>query len=111
MEKSQLMKGILEGCILKIIEKQETYGYGIVEQLQQYGFGDVKEGTLYPLLLRLEKKELIKATFKPSPLGPKRKYYQLTADGKTYLDAFEHDWKTTVESVERIFKEEEDESI
>ena len=44
MEKTQLMKGILESCTLKIIEKSETYGYEIVEQLQQYGFEDVKEG-------------------------------------------------------------------
>ena len=45
MDKSQMMKGILEGCILKIIDKSETYGYEIVEQLQRYGFADVKEGT------------------------------------------------------------------
>ena len=69
MDKSQLMKGILESCILKIIEKYETYGYEIVVQLQNYGFGDMKEGTIYPLLLRLEKKNLITATFKESPLG------------------------------------------
>ncbi len=55
MEKSQLMKGILENCILKILEKDETYGYEIARQLQEYGFSDIKEGTLYPLLLRLEK--------------------------------------------------------
>ena len=105
MEKTQLMKGILESCTLKIIEKSETYGYEIVEQLQQYGFEDVKEGTLYPLLLRLEKKELIEASFKPSPLGPKRKYYHLTESGKKALKGFVKDWKATVNAVERIFEE------
>lgn len=106
MDKSQMMKGILEGCILKIIDKSETYGYEIVEQLQQYGFTDVKEGTLYPLLLRLEKKGLIAATFKPSPLGPKRKYYNLTEDGKEYVADFYEVWDEVRQTVEGIFSEE-----
>lgn len=104
LEKSQLMKGILESCILKIIDKQETYGYEIVERLQNYGFTDVRDGTLYPLLLRLEKKELIKATFKESPLGPKRKYYHLTNTGEEYLGSFLKNWKEIVESVNQIFE-------
>ncbi len=88
MDKAQLMKGILEGCILKIIDQEETYGYEIVTRLQDYGFTDAKEGTLYPLLLRLEKKKLIQGVFKESPLGPKRKYYTLTQDGEMYLSRF-----------------------
>ena len=104
MDKSQLMKGILESCILKIIEKNETYGYEIVVQLQNYGFGDMKEGTIYPLLLRLEKKKLITATFKESPLGPKRKYYSLTPEGKEYVDGFYKVWQEITESVEKVFE-------
>lgn len=107
MDKSQMMKGILEGCILKIIDKSETYGYEIVVQLQNYGFTDVKEGTLYPLLLRLEKKELIKATFKPSPLGPRRKYYNLTEAGKEYIEGFYEVWSEVRQTVEGIFDEED----
>ena len=108
MDKSQMMKGILEGCILKIIDKSETYGYEIVEQLQRYGFADVKEGTLYPLLLRLEKKGLIAATFKPSPLGPTRKYYNLTEPGKEYVAGFYEVWNEVRQTVEEIFSEEEE---
>ena len=104
MDKSQLMKGILENCILKILEKNETYGYEIADQFQEYGFPDIKEGTLYPLLLRLEKKSLIEATFKPSPLGPKRKYYHLTEDGRLYLKSFYDNWKEIAAAVERIFE-------
>ena len=59
MDRSQMMKGILEGCILKVIGDKETYGYEIVDQMQKYGFEEMKEGTLYPLLLRLEKKKYI----------------------------------------------------
>ena len=100
------MKGTLEGCILKIIEQSETYGYEIVTQLQENGLAEVKEGTLYPLLLRLEKKKLITATYKPSPLGPSRKYYTLTPDGIQYLQPFLTSWKEVSESVHNIFKEE-----
>lgn len=106
MDKSQLIKGVLEGCVLHIIAGPETYGYEIVEQLQQYGFTDSKEGTLYPILLRLEKKQLIKATFKPSPLGPKRKYYHLTDAGVEYLAEFKQIWEEVVVSVGHVFGEE-----
>ena len=106
MDKSQLMKGILEGCILKIIQSSETYGYEIVTQLQENGLTEVREGTLYPLLLRLEKKKLITATFKPSPLGPSRKYYSLTGDGEEYLLSFLQNWNEITESVHKIFKED-----
>ena len=103
MDKAQLMKGILEGCILKIIDQEETYGYEIVTRLQDYGFTAAKEGTLYPLLLRLEKKKLIQGVFKESPLGPKRKYYTLTQDGEMYVSRFYQVWKEVEASVESIF--------
>ena len=55
-DKSQLMRGTLEGCILQILSRETTYGYQIVTSLTEYGFEDIKEGTIYPLLVRLEKK-------------------------------------------------------
>lgn len=105
MDKSQLMKGILEGCILKIIDQTETYGYDIVNQLQQNGFQEVRDGTLYPLLLRLEKKNLITAVYKPSPFGPSRKYYALTDAGKDYVAVFYECWQEICRSVDLIFEE------
>ena len=51
-DESQLMKGVLEGCVLLIIEKEETYGYEIIRKLKNYGFYNLSEGTIYPLLLR-----------------------------------------------------------
>lgn len=105
MDKAQLLKGILEGCILKIIDSHETYGYEIVTKLQEYGFADAKEGTLYPLLLRLEKKGLIQGIFKESPLGPKRKYYHLTDEGKEYIETFYQNWEEIVQLVTTIFQE------
>ena len=51
-DKSQLMKGTLEGCILQILSETVTYGYEIVTTLEEFGFEDVKEGSIYPLLVR-----------------------------------------------------------
>ena len=48
-DKSQLLRGTLEGCILKILSDHTTYGYEIVTKLQEYGFEEVREGTIYPL--------------------------------------------------------------
>ena len=103
MDRSQLMKGVLEGCILKIIESRETYGYEILSRLQTGGFPDIREGTLYPLLLRLEKKELILAVYRPSPLGPRRKYYSITNEGQKYLREFYKNWLEVQNLVEGIW--------
>ena len=85
---SQILKGTLEGCILAIISKKETYGYEISEQLKEYGFGKITEGTIYPLLLRLEKNALIRAVYRASGVGPNRKYYHLTPEGGKELTRF-----------------------
>lgn len=102
IDRSQLMRGTLEGCIVKIISKEETYGYEIVSRLQGYGFIDAKEGTIYPLLVRLEKKEIISSIYKESPLGPKRKYYFLTKAGEEYLKQFASVWNDVKNSVDRV---------
>ncbi|MGG7176868.1 PadR family transcriptional regulator [Clostridium paraputrificum] len=89
---SQLLKGLMDGVILKVISKEETYGYEIYEKLQSLGFEDFAEGSLYPLLLRLEKKKLIKGTKRPSEFGPDRKYYSLTSEGLNEMNSFKDVW-------------------
>lgn len=106
VDRSQLMRGTLEGCIVKIISNEETYGYEIVSRLQDYGFDDVKEGSTYPILVRLEKKKIISSVYKESPLGPKRKYYFLTDTGREFLREFELVWNDVKKSVDRIMKGE-----
>lgn len=101
-DRSQLMRGTLEGCILKIISMEVTYGYEIMVKLTDYGFDDIREGTIYPLLVRLEKKGFIYAEFKPSPLGPSRKYYFITEDGIETLKSFEEYWNSISGSVSKI---------
>jgi len=99
LEKSQILKGILEGCILLIISKENTYGYGVLERLKQGGFKDITEGTIYPLLLRLEKQGRLVSEMKESPLGPKRKYYRLTPEGESQLSEFLQEWELLSKNV------------
>lgn len=106
-DKSQLMKGTLEGCILKIISLRTTYGYEIMEHLKKMGFEELSEGTIYPLLLRLEKQGGICSTLLPSPLGPKRKYFTITPSGREYLKSFEECWDKLCRSVNNITRGEE----
>ncbi len=101
-DKSQLMRGTLEGCILKIISENTTYGYEILVSLRSRGFEGISEGTIYPLLLRLEKQGGIRSQLLPSPLGPKRKYYSVTESGLRYLHSFEQYWKQVSQSVNQI---------
>lgn len=105
-DRSQLMRGSLEGCILMIIAKQVSYGYEIMMRLKEYGFLDVSEGTIYPILLRLEKQKNIVFTQRPSPMGPKRKYYEITNEGRAYLEDFYQTWREITGRVEVIIQQE-----
>ncbi|WP_077306134.1 PadR family transcriptional regulator [Terribacillus halophilus] len=105
MSSSQLLKGILEGCLLAIIAERETYGYEMVEKLASYGFTMVSEGSIYPLLLRMKKEGLVTTTSKALPSGgPKRKYYQLTPAGEKELKDFEVRWSAISSSVDNILR-------
>ncbi|MEA4987478.1 MAG: PadR family transcriptional regulator [Anaerovorax sp.] len=100
---SQLLKGCLEGCVLKIIElKGETYGYEIAKLLRENGFDDISEGTLYPLYTRLQKNKLIESFIRESALGPLRKYYRLTEKGREELDEFIYAWNRLIQNVNGI---------
>lgn len=100
---SQMLKGTLEGCILKVISSKATYGYEISQELQKYGFSDISEGTVYPLLLRLEKNRLITAEYRESALGPKRKYFAVTPAGKKELETFIVHWRELARAVNQLF--------
>lgn len=103
---SQMLKGTLEGCILKVISKKETYGYEISEMLHEYGFLDISEGTIYPMLLRLEKNGLITAQYKASPVGPKRKYFSITERGIEEIQAFYASFSELEGAINKLFREE-----
>ena len=100
---SQMLKGTLEGCILKVISHRETYGYEISEKLQEYGFSTISEGTIYPLLLRLEKNGLVIVKYRESPVGPKRKYFSLSQTGREEMDCFYSNWIELENAVNKLF--------
>lgn len=107
LSSSQILKGILEGCLLSIIAKGETYGYEMIEKLDQYGFTMVKEGSIYPLLLRMKKQGLVETSQKQLPSGgPKRKYYTITENGRRELETFKGNWDAISTSVTKLMKEE-----
>ena len=87
-----MLKGVLEGCVLEIIGRGETYGYEIASSLRALGFADVVEGTVYTILLRLEKNELVNIEKRPSTMGPPRKFYSLNEAGHAELATFWAKW-------------------
>ena len=89
---TEMLKGVLEGCVLEVISREPTYGYSITQQLRQLGFTDVVEGTVYTILVRLEKNGLVDTEKKPSAVGPPRKFYTLTDRGYKELHAFWEKW-------------------
>lgn len=103
---TQIVKGILEGCILKIVENEEIYGYKAVEKLNILGF-EVNEATVYPILTRLQNKEYLKIDKRPSPYGPMRKYYSLTEAGKESLQEFKDTWDRIKNIVIKVMEGDE----
>ena len=89
---TEMLKGVLEGCVLEVISRYPTYGYDITQQLRKLGFADVVEGTVYTILVRLEKNELVDIEKKPSEVGPPRKFYSLTEAGYRELEVFWDKW-------------------
>lgn len=99
---SQMLKGTLEGCVLAILRQEERYGYEISQKLEGFGFGRIPEGTVYPLLLRLEKRGSIQASFRASTEGPQRKYYSLTAQGEKELTEFLQHYRELTRAVDQL---------
>lgn len=89
---TEMLKGSLEGCVLEIISRRETYGYEITRRLNELGFSEVVEGTVYTILVRLEKKNLVNIEKKPSDMGPPRKFYTLNEAGRQELTSFWEKW-------------------
>ncbi len=89
--KAQMRKGILEYCILSIIQKREVYPSEIIEELKTAQL-IVVEGTLYPLLTRLKNDGVLTYRWEESQSGPPRKYYILTPEGSQFLQELHNTW-------------------
>lgn len=90
---TEMLKGVLEGCVLELIGREATYGYEITRKLNSLGFSDVVDGTVYTILLRLEKNKLVSIEKRPSDMGPLRKFYTLNDNGKEELRIFWTKWE------------------
>jgi len=98
---SQLRRGVLELCVLRIVREAASYGYEIVTRLESLGPLAAGENTVYPLLRRLKADRYLETFSRESPAGPPRQYYRLTTEGRRRLAAIEREWSEMVLAVER----------
>jgi PadR family transcriptional regulator PadR len=98
---SQMRKGVLEFCILSIIQRGEAYPSDIIEEMKKSNL-QLLEGTLYPLLTRLKNADLLNYRWVESSGGPPRKYFSLTEKGSAFYKLLENTWREMADGVERV---------
>lgn len=100
---AQMRKGVLELCILSILENEEAYASDIISTMKESEL-IVVEGTLYPLLTRLKNDGLLDYRWQESTTGPPRKYYTLTEIGRKTTNELKTSWSELVASIDKIIK-------
>ena len=100
----QFKKGVLNLCVLVLLEKQDRYGYELVQKIS--GQIAISEGSVYPLLRRLTKEGYFTTYLQESTEGPPRKYYKLTEVGRTYLHEQLAEWKIFTAGVNQLIEED-----
>jgi PadR family transcriptional regulator, regulatory protein PadR len=103
---SQIKKGFLEFCILLVISRGDVYTSDIIDTLKQANL-IVVEGTLYPLLSRLRKEQLVDYKWVESPSGPPRKYYSLAEAGRAKLSDYRSTWTDLQQTINLLIKSHE----
>lgn len=98
--RSQLLRGVLDLCLLAVMGEGPAYGYEMTKRLRARGLSIVGEGSIYPLLARLERDHLVETHRAASNGGPPRKYYRLSPAGEQALAAGVNEWKTTRDAVD-----------
>src|SRR6476659_6017698 len=98
---SQLRKGTLEYCVLALLRDGQRYGFELVRTLSEADGLLVSEGTIYPLLSRLRRDQLVSTSWQEAEAGPPRRYYQLTDAGKRALADFSDAWARFRDAVDR----------
>ena len=96
----QFKKGVLELCVLSMLEKRDCYGYELVEEISKNI--DMSEGTIYPLLRRLKDEGYFSTYLQESQEGPPRKYYRITDLGREIKDELVSEWTEFVKGVNNI---------
>ena len=99
---TEMLKGVLEGCVLEIISRKQIYGYEITRRLNALGFSDVVDGTTYTILARLEKNKLVDMEKRVSDMGPPRKFYALNDAGRKELRRFWAKWEFVASKIDEL---------
>jgi len=99
---TNMLKGLLEGCVLEIISRKEIYGYEITRKLNELGFSDVVEGTVYAILGRLTYERFVSVKKGVSDQGPPRKFYSITEPGQSALIRFWNKWDFVSERINKL---------
>ena len=102
---SQLLRGVLDMCLLALISEEPCYGYEMVQKMEARGLELVGEGSIYPLLSRLQKGGLIESYKVPSKEGPKRKYYKALPRGEEQLEEWRKEWESFSSAIGRVVGE------
>ena len=102
----ELIGASTTSIILSILTKNESYGYEIIQNIKEISGGEIEfgEGTLYPVLHKLEKKGLIQSSWKIAESGRKRKYYKISSDGGKELKIEKQNWNTMNQIITKIWK-------
>ena len=98
---TQLRKGILELAVMGVLYHERHYGYSLVRVLTESGSISLKEGTVYPILARLDRDGLVRSQWMQSDQGPPRKYYELTSSGRQLFDELSQEFELLVSLVQR----------
>lgn len=101
----QFKKGVLELCVLVLLNHKDRYGYELVQNISNRF--QISEGSVYPLLRRLTKEGYFTTYLKESTEGPSRKYYHLTEHGDVYMRQLIQEWKEFSKAVNHIIEEGE----
>ncbi|MNJ29214.1 Transcriptional regulator PadR-like family protein [compost metagenome] len=105
----QLKKGVLGLCVLALLARRDSYAYEIASRLSDaIGMG---EGTIYPLMRRMQTDGLVETYMVESSSGPSRKYYRLTAAGRRALDGQTNEWRAFARAVEALIGGEGDDVV
>lgn len=101
---TQLRKGILELAVMGVLYHERHYGYSLIRVLSESGPVSLKEGTIYPILARLDRDGLVRSEWVESDQGPPRKYYALTSSGRQLFDELSQEFGLLVSLVHRKWK-------
>ena len=102
MDRSQLLRGVLDAAVLGVVQRQDGYGYDVVRRLRASGLEEVGDASVYGTLRRLYSSGALTSYVVPSDEGPHRKYYGINAQGRAMLDAQRKDWHEFAGTMSRL---------